>query len=271
MLRDLFLKLTQYTIPYGQEVKVESLLPSGFNKDSFGNYYYEIGNKSTDILFTAHLDSYCTEYEKVNHVFEDSWIKTDGKTILGADNKAGCLILINMINHKIPGTYYFFIGEEDSVGSGMEGSKSAIKSNLEFFKKFKVSVSFDRKEYGSIISRQGGKKCCSEQFIEILSEELNTNGMSGYDADPTGQYTDSYNFIGIIQEVTNLSNGVFNEHTHEEKVDFDYLDRLCNASININWNRLIELVENKKSLVKESSITNDLNKILRYKKFIGNK
>ena len=34
------------------------------------------------------------------------------KTILGADDKAGMVILLYMIEKKIPGLYYFFIGEE---------------------------------------------------------------------------------------------------------------------------------------------------------------
>ena len=42
--KQLFLKLTEYTIPFGHESKLEKYLPIGYKKDSIGNYYYEIGN-----------------------------------------------------------------------------------------------------------------------------------------------------------------------------------------------------------------------------------
>ena len=37
-IKDTFLKLTEYTIPYGHEEKLEGYLPKGYNKDSTGNY-----------------------------------------------------------------------------------------------------------------------------------------------------------------------------------------------------------------------------------------
>ena len=92
--KSLFLKLTEYTIPFGDEDKLESILPSGYQKDSTGNYYYEIGNSET--LFTTHLDTFSAEYEKVNHVIDEKdpyIIRTDETTILGGDNKLGCTIL----------------------------------------------------------------------------------------------------------------------------------------------------------------------------------
>ena len=46
-----FLALTEYTIPFGYEHTLERLLPEGFTKDQWGNYFYEIGDSKT--LFTA--------------------------------------------------------------------------------------------------------------------------------------------------------------------------------------------------------------------------
>jgi len=97
--KDLFLKLTEYTIPYGHETKLEKYLPTGYKKDSIGNYYIQVGKSET--LFTTHLDTYCEKYEKVNHVIEGDIIKTDGTTILGGDNKLGMTILLNMIQMLI--------------------------------------------------------------------------------------------------------------------------------------------------------------------------
>lgn len=166
-LKQLFLKLTEYTIPFGKESILEKYLPSGFKKDSIGNYYYEIGNSET--LFTTHLDTYSKNYQKVNHIISSKdpfIIKTDETTILGGDNKLGCSILIGMINKGIPGTYYFFLGEEPILSGGCWGSKGALKSNPNFFKKFKRCIAFDRRMYGSIVVRQMGRMCCSMDFAK---------------------------------------------------------------------------------------------------------
>ena len=36
--KSLFLKLTEWTIPFGEEYRLEKYLPSGYKEDEFGNY-----------------------------------------------------------------------------------------------------------------------------------------------------------------------------------------------------------------------------------------
>jgi hypothetical protein len=152
-IKELFLKLTEYTIPHGYEDKLAPILKEfNLSKDSTGNYYKVIGKSET--LFTTHLDTYSKKYEKVKHIIEGNIIKTDGTTILGGDNKLGCSILLYMIENKIPGTYYFFLGEEPIISGGLYGSKNALSKNREFFSKFKRAIAFDRKQTGSIVTRQ---------------------------------------------------------------------------------------------------------------------
>lgn len=236
--KHLFLKLTEYTIPYGHESRLEKYLPSGFKKDSIGNYYYQIGSSKT--LFTTHLDTYSKEYEKVNHVFEEDpyIIKTDETTILGGDNKLGCTILISMIEDRIPGTYYFFIGEEPILSGGLHGSKEALKSNPEFFKQFERCIAFDRKEYGSIVVRQMGRMCCSPEFAESIASEFDIKGIKWDSAKGFGYYTDTAVFMDIIPECTNISAGGFLEHHLEEWVDLNYTYQVYLAAKEINWERL---------------------------------
>jgi hypothetical protein len=64
--KSLFLNLTEYTIPFGEESRLEKYLPSGWRKDSVGNYFYQIGQSET--LFTTHLDTFSENLEKVNHL-----------------------------------------------------------------------------------------------------------------------------------------------------------------------------------------------------------
>lgn len=245
-IKELFLKLTEYTIPFGKESTLESLLPKGFKKDKFGNYFYEIGNSET--LFTTHLDTYSDKHEKVNHKFfkkdgkactmeEAEIIATDGKTILGGDNKAGCTILINMINNNIPGVYYFFLGEEPIISGGVWGSTQALKANPEYFKRFKRAVAFDRREMGSVITRQMARPCCSPEFTDAMIKEMGGQGLP-FKADPTGYYTDSGVFMDVVSEVTNLSAGVWNEHSPKEFCVIDYLEKVAEAALHIKWENL---------------------------------
>ena len=167
-----FLKLTEYTIPFGEE---ERLIPylrkriPDLRKDSIGNYYTVIGDSET--LFTTHIDTYSNEIKKVNHVINGNFIGTDNESILGGDNKNGMTILLYLIENDIPGTYYFFIGEEPILSGGLYGSRNALHSNPEFFSRFKRAIAFDRKEYGSFVIRQVARKCCSDEFDDALLGE----------------------------------------------------------------------------------------------------
>jgi hypothetical protein len=78
--KETFLKLTDFTIPFGHEQELEPHLPDGWKKDSIGNYYYEIGNSET--LFTSHLDVATDKREKVNHIIEGYILKQLGVEVI---------------------------------------------------------------------------------------------------------------------------------------------------------------------------------------------
>lgn len=235
-IRETFLALTQYTIPHGKEDTLRKYLPDGVQRDEFGNYFITIGK--SDTLFTSHLDTCSTEYEQITHVIEGDIVKTDGTTILGGDNKTGVCILLNMIEHNIPGTYYFFAGEEPTAkDGGLYGSKKALAANPEFFKKFKRAVCFDRKYEGSIVVRQMARFTCSEEFVIDLMKQFEKQGLE-FHPDQTGWWTDTAVFIDVIPEVTNLSSGTHKEHTVEEFVDLAYLEKVAEAALNIDWESL---------------------------------
>jgi hypothetical protein len=233
-----FLKLTEYTIPFGEEDRLIPYLRkrvSNLRKDSIGNYYTIIGDSET--LFTTHLDTYSTEMQKVNHVVNGNFIETDKKTILGGDNKNGMTILLYMIEKNIPGTYYFFIGEEPILSGGLYGSRNALHASPEFFSKFKRAIAFDRKEYGSVVIRQMARKCCSDEFADALVNELSINGVESF-KDMKAYYTDTATFMDIIPEITNISAGGFGEHTKDEKTDISYLEKVAKAASKVKWEEL---------------------------------
>lgn len=231
--KETFLKLTEYTIPFGMESTLEKYLPSGIQIDEFGNYFIKVGESRT--LFTCHLDTCSTKHVKVNHVIVGNIIKTDGTTLLGSDNKSGVCILLYMIEQKIPGIYYFFIGEEPT-GGGMWGSRRVAGSNV-LTGQVDRAVAFDRRDKYSVITRQMGGSCCSDEFAGSLIQELNKSGLN-MKRDPGGSYTDTAAFMNYISECTNISNGGFNEHSNSEYVDIAYVEQMAKAACLVDWENL---------------------------------
>jgi hypothetical protein len=211
-------------------------LPKGYQEDAHGNYYLLIGdNPST--MFTCHLDTADRTQKRVNHVFDGDMIRTDGTSILGADDKAGMTVISYMISKGIPGLYYFFIGEE--VGCIGSGRLSRDWKNNKFSNHITKCVSFDRRGTDSIITHQMFGRCCSEKFAIELSKRMNDtgNGMK-MSPDSTGILTDSAKFMSLIPECTNISVGYYNEHSNVESQDIEFLKRLCKTVVNMDWETL---------------------------------
>lgn len=235
--KELFIKLTEYTTPYGTESDLEPILSSiikDLRKDPIGNYHKIIGNSET--LFTCHLDNFCEKKEKVTHIIENNIIKTNGTTILGADNKAGVCVLLYLISNNVPGHYCFFIGEEPILSGGLYGS-SLFSQAYKNITKYKRVISFDRKETYSIVRRQLAQDCCSLDFALELSSRFVEN-MIWFEPDASGYCTDSASFLEVIPECTNISVGVWDEHTNQECVDIDYVERVAVAASKIDWETL---------------------------------
>lgn len=236
-IKEKFLKLTSRTYPHGTEKDVYPLLgleEGTFTKDEFGNLSVKIGE--SDVMFTSHLDTATSALTKVNHVFDKNIIKTDGKSILGADDKAGVVVMLHMIEKKVPGLYYFFLGEE----VGCLGSKKvAAEQKVEKIEGINKVVSFDRRGTTSVITYQSSKRCASDEFGEALSKEFNrVDDTFKYKIDETGVLTDSVQFISIYPECTNISVGYQSEHTFNESQDIEHLEKLAVACTKVDWTSL---------------------------------
>lgn len=254
-IKKTFLELTDHLYPHGSKgtdedrvkdfqkrsTKLTDILPPDLKKDEYGNLYKLIGDGSTTVMFTSHLDTATQADGPVKHVEDKEFIKTDGTTILGADDKAGTVIMMYMMEKEIPGLYYFFLGEE----VGCLGSKWLAK-RLEYdkwveddlYKNINKVISFDRKGYKSVISYQSTRSA-SDEFCDELSKRLNKLDDSfEYETDPTGMYTDSARVSHIYPECTNLSVGYFHQHTKREKQNMDFLEKLAKAAIKMDWETL---------------------------------
>jgi len=237
-VRTTFISMVTETYPHGHEEGVLKYLPMDVLKaDQFGNLYTVIGD--SDTMFTSHLDTASRNKSKIRLISKmkdgDEFLSSDGTTILGADDKAGVAILLYMMAHNIPGVYYFFLGEErGGIGSGKVAD---VFDAFTFLKNIKKVVSFDRRNYYSVITEQYGVESCSDTFGESLCKELNKSGLK-MNLDPTGVFTDSANFIDYVPECTNVSVGYFNEHTHEEIQNITFLEKLAKACVAVDWDKL---------------------------------
>jgi len=236
-IKSTFLKLTSKTYPYGTEDELvedmtrQNIFPN-LEKDAWGNYFLKIGTSRT--IFTAHLDTACKDQVNVKHfISKQQIVTTDGKTILGADDKAGVTILLWLIKNNIPGLYYFFIGEE----VGCVGS-SAASVYGQFKGLYDRVISFDRRGTNSVITFQSSSRSCSDEFAKELSSQLNKFSNLYYKPDNTGVYTDSAEFVDIVPECTNISVGYQSEHTFRESQDLYHLNKLALACLDVKWEEL---------------------------------
>ena len=235
-IKNTFLQLTSKTYPHGTELELYKYLPSGIQEDGFGNFYIQVGENPTT-MFTCHLDTACHSSQKVTHVIDGDLIRTNGETILGADDKAGMVVMMYMIENKISGLYYFFVGEER--GCVRSSKVSEAWEELDWSSHITKCISFDRRGTTSVITEQIYGPCCSDNFAKQLAKCLNdTDENFNYKPDPTGIYTDSAQFTALIPECTNISVGYYSEHSHSERQDILHLERLCKSVCLIDWESL---------------------------------
>lgn len=258
-IKKTFLELTDHLYPHGstgtdevrardfekRATKLFDILPNDLEKDEYGNLYKMIGDGSTSVMFTSHLDTATQADGKVTHVRVvengDDIVKTDGTTILGADDKAGTVIMMYMMEKNVPGLYYFFLGEE----VGCLGSKWLAKRleddkwiDRDLYKNINKVISFDRKDYHSVISFQN-TRTASDKFCDELAKRLNEQDESfKFKTDPTGMYTDSARVSHLYAECTNLSVGYFDQHTKRERQNLDFLVKMSEASVKLDWETL---------------------------------
>jgi hypothetical protein len=235
---ELFLYLTAYTVPHGGEAIYygEMLTDLGFKRDPHGNWWMEIATSSGDrptTCFMCHLDTADHCVEPIVRVIDiKSICGTDGKSILGADDRAGLAIMLHMCSRDVPGLYYLFAGEESGcVGSRRAEAAKAIPDHIE------RAISFDRKGKTSVITHQMGTETCSDEFAWSLSNALNAYGLN-YSPDPGGTYTDSNEFRAVIPECTNLSVGYERQHSTQETQDLTFLGYLAQVCCEIDWEGL---------------------------------
>ena len=203
--------------------------------DAAGNMHIDNRIDATNrTLFVAHVDTVHREMgaNKIRKT-KTMWYADDAP--LGADDGAGCAMLMHLIHNHVPGYYIFTQGEE----CGGIGAKFLADNYPGLLNQFSRAIAFDRRGIDSVISHQGYGRCCSDGFAQALSDALNAgNEHMMYLPDDTGVYTDTAEFIDVIPECTNISVGYDYEHSNKEQLDIFHFANLADAVLKVQWDLL---------------------------------
>jgi hypothetical protein len=206
--------------------------------DGAGNIHLDLRADSTNrTLFVGHTDTVHHEAgRQVVRVDKSQTVRVHQSiptNCLGADDGAGVLVLLAMIEMGVPAYYIFTRCEE----RGGVGASYLTKAHSDLLRQFDRAVAFDRKGVSSVITHQGWGRCCSDAFADALCDAL-TNDTLMYAPDDGGVYTDTAEFVSIIPECTNISVGYLNEHTTNESLDMNHLNALILQVIGVDWDSL---------------------------------
>ena len=204
------------------------------SRDGAGNLHVDARlDPKHRTLFVAHVDT-VHHVEGKNKIAKtaERW-SADGAA-LGADDGAGCAMLMHLLHAGVPGYYIFTQGEE----CGGIGAKFLAKNLPGLLSEFDRAIAFDRRGIDSVITHQGYGRCCSDDFAEALSGALNRDDRMMYLPDDTGVYTDTAEFTDIIPECTNISVGYYHEHGDREYIDVLHFQALADAVTGFDWDAL---------------------------------
>lgn len=203
------------------------------HRDQYGNRWVQLGDSPTT-LYTAHTDDVSAGSGKRRVQYSEELqrlsVARGEKDCLGADDATGIYILLHLIEHEVPGLYLFCRAEE----TGGYPSYQFARSNTNLLGNITKVISFDRRGQQDVVTHQSGERCCSDNFAGALSNELHMN----HKLCTTGVFTDSYNFMDIVSECTNISVGYENEHTRFEYQELQYLDLLLENLLQVDFEHL---------------------------------
>ena len=177
------------------------------------------------MLLAAHLDVK-GEFSSSDQLIERNNIVSREKGILGADDRAGVAIILNLLKEvgnyrEVPPLKFIFtVGEE-------EGQYGAESIDPDFFEDVSFGISLDRKNCKDIVYKSNSKEYSNLEFAErvarvssrIFSEENAFVPCQGGISD-----------LRVWSEkdtrpCVNLSVGYFDEHTDKERLDLTCWDR----------------------------------------------
>ncbi|KMY55301.1 peptidase M28 [Bacillus sp. FJAT-27231] len=171
------------------------------------------------ILLNAHLDTVDT-IEDDRNIMKEGTIWSSSKGILGADDRAGVAVLLEMARRlqecKFNGKIKFIFTVEEEVG--LVGARSV---NEYFLWDVNAAFVVDRRGTGDIVTSCGGYEAfCDERYGTFIEEAAEKQGLTGWRCTKGGSSDTRVWASHGIQSV-NLSAGYQNEHTSSETLDVE--------------------------------------------------
>jgi len=202
----------------------------GVYADKFGNRL--LLNPDSRVMIACHTDT-VHKWDGRQRVRVHKGIaqlpRCSTSNCLGADDTAGVYACLRLIEAGVKASFVFHRAEE----IGGLGSTWLAYNHPEWLESFDVCLSLDRRGVSDIITSQFCGDTASTDFAWSLAEQL---GMTHSPC--AGIFTDSANYSELIPECSNISVGYKSEHTVFETLDLDYLERLIDALIGVDWGAL---------------------------------
>lgn len=186
-------------------------------KDKIGNIYVTKGEDKTYPCVVAHMDEVHKKNKDKeiiahNNVLLGIDCKAMKQTGIGADDKNGIWVALNLLKTEKVLKCAFFVGEE----VGCVGSHQA---DMTFFDNVRFVLQCDRKNGGDFITNASGVELCDKDFFERCEA-----AKFGYKV-TNGLQTDVVTLKekGLKVCAVNMSCGYYNPHQDSEMTRFDEL------------------------------------------------
>lgn len=216
---------------HAQNRFAQRFLPKDATPDDWGNWTVRRGRKADQtILWSAHLDTVSRDDGWQRVIVTDDGIvqlpRGSSSQCLGADDTAGVWMLRLMADAGVPGVYVWHVDEE--IG----GIGSRQLADAWPYGRLRAAIAFDRRGQTDLIVEQVGQRVASQTAATWMIGQL----AGSVDlAEATGTYTDTAEYVGLVDEVFNVSVGYSREHTQHETQNLAYADRLLDAVCGVDW------------------------------------
>lgn len=171
---------------------------------------------------TASMPALCVHTDTVRDIHPteirksgDIWTNADPKALLGADDRAGCYIVKELLTRDDTRYMYLIFDKEEvgGIGSSNFAKTDAAEVASEYISCF---VGLDRKGLNEV-ALYGYE---SKEFLDCFHDD----DMDGAWVEEVGSFTDASNLAGELNRCcVNLSVGYNNEHTAYEHLNLSYL------------------------------------------------
>lgn len=198
--------------------------------DSYGNILGQkrFGSGPT-VLLSAHMDVVDSIKENSKIIKHNNIWKRD-QGILGADDRAGVAMIINILSHlnatNFRGKIKIALTVEEEIGQ-----YGASNINKDFFEGIDKAISLDRRNGSDIVIKSHFQDYGSAEYGKIFEKAAHLLGyVKGTYKIVHGGVSDLRVWSKLGIESVNLSIGYYNEHTYDEYLNVD------------EWHQTYELV-----------------------------